>query len=152
MKESCINIFSASRKRADLSQEEAAWKLNISTRTLSDYENGANIPGETIVKMMEVYSDRQLGMEYLTQIEAVGKEILPNYKRGSFVDKAVGIIISADALTSSSVDLLKAAHDGSPAARQAIAGKIHDLSANLMGVLPHLMASGAVDALQALIS
>ena len=148
MRENCINIFAASRKRADLSQEEAAWRLGIATRTLSDYENGGNVPGEITVKMMEIYADRQLGMEYLTQIEVVGKNLLPTYRRGSLIDKAVGFLISADALTSSSVELLKAAHDGSPAARLAISGKIQDMSMNLMGIIPHLMTAG--DAIQTL--
>ncbi len=57
MKNPCENPYKLARMIAGLNQEDAAFLLHISTRTLSEYERGAVRPHDDIVeKMIEVYN------------------------------------------------------------------------------------------------
>ena len=78
MKKRCRNIYRIARKSAGLTQEEAAELLNVSPRTLSDYEQGKTIPPDDVVcRMIEVYKADWLAYKHLKQTE-IGNRYLPN--------------------------------------------------------------------------
>lgn len=78
MKKRCRNIYRIARNNADLTQEKAAELLNVSVRSLVDYESGRTIPHEDIVcRMVEVYGAKWLGYEHLRQSSELGKKVLP---------------------------------------------------------------------------
>lgn len=81
MKRRCRSIYQLARKNAGLTQEQAAELLNISVRSLIDYEAGVTVPnGDIVCSMVKVYKARWLGYEHLRQSSDLGKLILPPIK------------------------------------------------------------------------
>lgn len=79
MKTGCENIYKSARKAAGLTQEEAAEKLFISTRSLLEYEAGRTIPPDDVVcRMVEVYGVKYLAYLHLKNSTKVGKRYLPD--------------------------------------------------------------------------
>lgn len=78
MNESCRNIYQLARNVACLTRDVAAELLNVSVRSLADYEAGKTIPhGDIVASMTEIYGTRWLGYEHLRQSTELGREILP---------------------------------------------------------------------------
>ncbi|UZQ85076.1 helix-turn-helix transcriptional regulator [Thermoclostridium stercorarium] len=78
MKRTCENIYKNARQSAGLTQEQAAALLNVSPRTLSEYESGRIIPADDIVcKMVVVYKAKHLAYLHLKQSTEVGRRFLP---------------------------------------------------------------------------
>ncbi|NSW92860.1 MAG: helix-turn-helix transcriptional regulator, partial [Firmicutes bacterium] len=68
MQRTCGNIYQTARKVAGLTQEQAAERLNVSVRSLADYEIGKTVPKDDIVcAMMRSYGTRWLGYQHLHQ-------------------------------------------------------------------------------------
>lgn len=68
------NMYKASRANAGLSQERAAELLNVSPRTLSDYENGHTRVADDIVSAMaEVYDCPLLAWWHIKETSPLGK-------------------------------------------------------------------------------
>lgn len=79
MKSLCENIYKSARQAAGLTQEQAAALLNVSPRTLLEYEAGRIIPADDIVcKMVEVYGIKHLAYLHLKQSTEVGRRFLPD--------------------------------------------------------------------------
>lgn len=79
MKNPCENPYKLARMIAGLNQEDAAFLLHISTRTLSEYERGAVRPHDDIVeKMIEVYNTPWLAYAHF-KTSSLGK-FLPSIK------------------------------------------------------------------------
>lgn len=79
MKRTCENIYRNARKAAGLTQDEAAEKLFISTRSLLEYEAGRTTPPDDVVcRMVEIYGDRSLAYMHLKQSNEVGRSFLPD--------------------------------------------------------------------------
>lgn len=90
MKRMCRNIYKAARHNTDLTQEQAAEMLNVSPRSLSDYEQGRTIPNDDIVcKMIEIYGTDWLAYEHLKQSTEIGKRFLPDI---DFTDLAKSVL------------------------------------------------------------
>ena len=71
------NLYKTCRQSARLTQERAAELLNISARTLSDYENGhANTPDITVAAMCRVYNAPLLAWWHLKKTSVLC-EFLP---------------------------------------------------------------------------
>ena len=68
------------RKHAGLTQEEAAYQLNIATRTLAYYETGRIPPDDIVAHMVQIYQSPALGYAYLSSESAVGRILLPQIK------------------------------------------------------------------------
>lgn len=69
------------RKAALLTQEEAAYKLHISTRSLAAYESEETVtPEDMIIAMTELYNSKAIAFYYLKYQNAVGKLFLPDFK------------------------------------------------------------------------
>ena len=67
-------MFLDARKRAGLSREEAAGRLDVGTRTLQNYELGPSIvPPETALRMQEVYQDPTLTARYCSDYCPIGQ-------------------------------------------------------------------------------
>lgn len=76
-------MYKNARKKAGLSIEEAAYKLNVATRTLSNYECGQTVPpSEVVLAMSRVYGEPFVTQLYCKECCAIGKaysyEVLNN--------------------------------------------------------------------------
>lgn len=77
MKKRYRTIYQLARNTSGLTQLSAAEMLNISVRSLSDYELGNTVPHSDIVAdMVEIYGTKWLGYEHLRQSK-LGTQILP---------------------------------------------------------------------------
>ncbi|NLW90037.1 MAG: helix-turn-helix domain-containing protein [Syntrophomonadaceae bacterium] len=78
MKSECQNIYKLCRLPAWLNQDVAAERLEISPRSLSDYETGKTIPGDDVVcRMIELYGAPELAYLHLKENTEVGRRYLP---------------------------------------------------------------------------
>ncbi|MDZ8068366.1 MAG: helix-turn-helix transcriptional regulator [Nostoc sp. DedQUE08] len=63
------------RQQLDLSQEKFAAKLGVSLRTINRWENGATVPSQMALKLIEEMlekmgkADKRLANEYLPKLE-----------------------------------------------------------------------------------
>lgn len=74
----CRSIYQLARNYADFTQVVAAESLNLSVRSLIDYELGKTIPNSDVVAdMARLYKARWLGYEHLRISSRLGIEILP---------------------------------------------------------------------------
>ncbi len=98
MKETSRNYYKECRENAKLSQEQAAELLDISIRSLSDYENGKTIPpDDTVEKMVDVYHARLLGWVHLRNTSSLAmKCILEVQEPRSEADILLQVIFSED--------------------------------------------------------
>lgn len=75
-KEFC-NIYKTARLCSGFTQDDAAEKLNISTRCLSSYENSKTPPDDIVVSMIELYGVSWLGYQHLKLNTLIGQKYLP---------------------------------------------------------------------------
>lgn len=73
-------LLAAARKSAGYTQEQAAERLNVATRTLAWYEQGRIPPDNIMAHMMRLYNNAALGYEYLSTISEVGRLVLPELR------------------------------------------------------------------------
>lgn len=67
-------MLKTAREQAGLSQEEAAWKLHIGRRTLSDYENQKTlVPPDVLDAMAYLYKKPSLRNMYCTEYCPLGR-------------------------------------------------------------------------------
>lgn len=79
MKTGCQNIYRTCRRIAGITQEQAADKINVSVRSLADYESGRTIPGcDVVCLMVEAYQTPELAYLHLKQNTEVGRKYLPD--------------------------------------------------------------------------
>ncbi|ADQ06480.1 helix-turn-helix domain protein [Caldicellulosiruptor hydrothermalis 108] len=72
------NIYKTARKNAGLTQMQAAELLNVSVRSLADYETGKTIPpDDVVIAMIEVYKAQWLAYSHLQKSTLIGKRYLP---------------------------------------------------------------------------
>ena len=80
MKANCQNIYKAARNSASLVQSKASILLNVSGRSLTDYETDKTIPPDDIVvAMIEVYKAPWLALRHLKKSTLVGQKCLPDF-------------------------------------------------------------------------
>jgi transcriptional regulator with XRE-family HTH domain len=78
MKTCCKNIYKLYRQAARINQDVAAESLNVSTRSLSDYETDNTIPPDDVVcRMAEIYDAPILAYMHLKTNNEVGRRYLP---------------------------------------------------------------------------
>lgn len=78
-------MFRKARNAAGLSREEAAQRLYIGTRTLSDYETCRTIaPPDVVMRMAEVYQDPALPAEYCSKVCPIGQVLAHSVERSEF--------------------------------------------------------------------
>ncbi len=77
MADMCENIYKTSRIHAGFTQEDAAYRLNLSVSALQKFERGERSPHEQIIlRMIAEYDDPTLAMKYLTEENKVGQAVL----------------------------------------------------------------------------
>ncbi len=74
MSKVCILYYKTCRESAGIRQEDAAESLNVSCRSLSDYENGkARVPDDIVDRMAELYMTPLLAWWHLKTNSILGK-------------------------------------------------------------------------------
>jgi transcriptional regulator with XRE-family HTH domain len=105
-------MYKTAREAAGLSQEEAAWRLHIGRRTLSDYENHKTLtPPDTVDSMAEEYGQPKLRNMYCTEVCPLGKE----HDRVEDIDfsmAVLGLVDEHDEAGRELKELIKIAKDG----------------------------------------
>lgn len=78
-------MFRTARNAAGLSREEAAQRLYVGTRTLSDYETGRTIaPPDVVMRMAEVYQEPELTADYCSKVCPIGQVLAHSLERSEF--------------------------------------------------------------------
>jgi len=87
----CKTIYEFARNIAGLSRLQAVERLNVSMRSLGDYESARTIPNNDVVlSMVDVYRTNWLGYEHLRQSSSLGMRVLPPIK---FDDIAISVLM-----------------------------------------------------------
>ncbi|AHM56384.1 putative prophage lambdaCh01, transcriptional regulator [Peptoclostridium acidaminophilum DSM 3953] len=90
MKAQCKNMYQNARQLAGLTQLMAAEYLNVSVRSLADYETNRTIPPEDIVCAMDkLYNARWLVYMHMKQNTLLGRIYLPDVE---FSDVAKSVL------------------------------------------------------------
>jgi len=90
MKGMCRNIYQAARLNAGFTQLMAAEHLNVSVRSLADYETNRTIPPEDIVcAMVKLYGAKWLVYMHMKQNTLLGRLFLPEVE---FSDVAKSVL------------------------------------------------------------
>lgn len=72
------NIYKKARMTAGLTQERAAELLDISTRSLADYEAGVRMPSNWLVdSMVTVYNTQILAVQHLRNSAQAARDLIP---------------------------------------------------------------------------
>ena len=73
MDKKCPNLYQRARLSTGMSQERAAELLGLSPESLKQYEGGKTVPkGETVAKMVDVYSCPWLALEHAQATDTLG--------------------------------------------------------------------------------
>lgn len=79
MQNNCTNIYKAARLVAGYTQERAAEMLNLSVRSIADYETGVRLPPNDVVNdMVMVYNSQLLGIKHLQLSSQTARTLLPD--------------------------------------------------------------------------
>ena len=81
MQDISTNIYQSARRLAGLSRERAAELLNVSVRSLADYEAGARIPPNDIVdRMTVIYNNLALAIQHVRASSDAARLLLPEVR------------------------------------------------------------------------
>lgn len=99
------------RKFAGFTREDAAEQLNVSTRTLADYEQGVTLPPDyTVEEMMRLYNSPRLGFIWLRS-NTIGCRLLPELPNVDLSQAASKLSVAAKKTVDIHFDLLDIAAD-----------------------------------------
>ncbi len=100
MSKDCISYYKTCRETAGIKQEDAAEYLNVSCRSLSDYENGkARVPDDIVDKMSELYRSPLLAWWHLKNNSVLGKYLPDVVVPKTEVDMVFQGILAKDKLS-----------------------------------------------------
>lgn len=72
------NIYKQARNQVGITQERAAELLNISVRSLADYENYVRLPPDSVVvQMVDVYNMQLLAVQHLRLSAQLARRVIP---------------------------------------------------------------------------
>lgn len=113
MRETCLNYYKVCRENSGLTQMKAAELLEISDRSLSDYENcKTKVPDEIVERMTHIYSSPVLAWWHIKNTSVLGK-YLPNiFTPQTNVDMAFQTILAQDELDPAVRSIKKIMSDG----------------------------------------
>ena len=93
------NRYKLSRIAAGITQERASELLSVSTRGLSDYENGhTRVPDDIVAAMAEVYKSPLLAWWHLKQTSVLGRYLPDPIMPQTNSDMAFQLILAQDDL------------------------------------------------------
>lgn len=105
------NLYQRARKRAGLTQEEAAERLALSPESLKQYEGGRRTPPDTVVgRMVEVYGVPYLALEHSEETDTLG--VLPRVWETSLPMASIALRNRLHDATGRLDALLRIAEDG----------------------------------------
>lgn len=100
MSKDCMLYYKTCRESAGIKQEAAAEFLNVSCRTLSDYENGkARVPDDIVDSMAELYRSPLLAWWHLKSNSVLGKYLPDVVVPKTEVDMVFQGILAKDKLS-----------------------------------------------------
>jgi transcriptional regulator with XRE-family HTH domain len=100
MSNTCMFYYKTCRESAGIKQEDAANMLNVSCRTLSDYENGkSRVPDDIVDKMSELYRSPLLAWWHLKKNSVLGKYLPDVFEPKTEVDMVFQGILAKDKLS-----------------------------------------------------
>lgn len=100
MSNTCMFYYKTCRESAGIKQEDAANMLNVSCRTLSDYENGkSRVPDDIVDKMSELYRSPLLAWWHLKKNSVLGKYLPDVFEPKTEVDMEFQGILAKDKLS-----------------------------------------------------
>ena len=107
MSKDYITFYKTCRERAGIKQEEAAAELNVSCRTLSDYENSkARVPDDIVDSMAILYKSPLLAWWHIKNNSVLGKYLPDVSTLNTDIEMVFQGILAKDKL-SLSIDGLK---------------------------------------------
>lgn len=112
MKRTCITPYQIARDTTYFTREYAAEKLEVSVRSLADYELGKTVPGDDIVcKMIELYGTEWLGYEHLKSTE-IGQRYLPDVDYTDLAKSVLRLQKEIGDVQNINMDMISIACDG----------------------------------------
>lgn len=106
-------MFRAARNAAGLSREEAAHRLYIGTRTLSDYETCRTIaPPDVVMRMAEVYKAPELTAEYCSKVCPIGQVFAYTLERSELAVTVLRVLKEFADVEKLKEQLIQIASDG----------------------------------------
>ena len=115
MQNDCTNIYQSARKIAGLTQERAAELLNLSVRSLADYETGQRLPGNNVVTdMVTVYNSQLLAVQHLRNSSRFARDLLPDVKEMALPEAVLTLVDAVYSFADDRLDreLIDIARDG----------------------------------------
>ena len=115
MQSDCKNIYQSARKIAGLTQERAAELLELSPRSLADYEAGLRMPPNDVAdRMVTVYNSQLLAVQHLRASTQFARDLLPPVQNLTLPEAALTLIDAVYAFADSRADreLIDIARDG----------------------------------------
>lgn len=115
MQNDCTNIYQSARKIAGLTQERAAELLNLSVRSLADYEAGQRLPGNDVVTdMVTVYNSQLLAVQHLRNSSRFARDLLPDVKEMALPEAVLTLVDAVYSFADDRLDreLIDIARDG----------------------------------------
>lgn len=101
------------RKAAMLTQEEAAYQLHISTRSLAAYEAGeTKVPEDVVISLVEIYKTETIAFYYLKFENTVGQKYLPKIDNGELATLVIKLKKEIIDIQKMEYRLLEIASDG----------------------------------------
>ncbi|MCI8442538.1 MAG: helix-turn-helix transcriptional regulator [Provencibacterium sp.] len=98
MKQDSESYYKTCRVLAGLTQEAAAELLHVSERSLSAYENGAEVPEDIVDRMSQAYNSPLLACWHMKHHNVLGKYLPDVFDPATNGDMAFQLIIARDDL------------------------------------------------------
>lgn len=137
MQNDCTNIYQRARKIAGFTQERAAEMLDLSVRSLADYETGLRLPPYDVAdRMVTVYNSQLLAVQHLRNCTQFARDLLPDVQELRLPEAVLTLVDAVYAFAENRLDreLIDIARDGviSPDERDRfnhVIDKIRDITA-----------------------
>lgn len=137
------NIYQNARRLAGLTQERAAELLNVSTRSLADYETGQRIPPNDVVDQMVLnYNSQALAVQHLRNSSSAARLILPEVREIALPQAVLELIDAVYDFADDKMDreLIDIARDG--VIDDAERARYDHIMAKLQDIITAAMALG----------
>lgn len=107
-------MFRSARNQSGLSREEAAFRLHIGSRTLTNYEHGnTTVPPETAFAMQEVYRDPTITARYCSEYCPIGQVFAHDVpEHNNLCQSVLGLLAEHDDVGKMRDTLIEIASDG----------------------------------------
>lgn len=107
MSKGCMNYYKMCREAVGFTQNQAAERINVSVRQLSDYENDkAKVPEDVVDAMANIYNAPMLAWWHLKHFSRLGKYLPDVVEPKTNCDMAFLSILAADDLDEAN-DIIK---------------------------------------------